>query len=432
MCTMDGTRNRRAILALCAVLLVGVVPLSAEQKELVYAFRSYESIRPEKMILVGEIRSKTKAPEPYKTDTPFINYDTRLDSVTVKIMNREGIKVGQRLYVIEKDPFHSQYRHALVVGEITVRSILHNPFYGWVLTGYGNLLRVKKGNFVARTLETENLESAFQLKKRGDHYRERGEFEKAMASYNQALDSDGTLPEAHASLGEIYLHLNETENQADPVRAISEFTLAYKYRENFRYKDERYEFYVNYIKTLLIRYDLFKNSATPGMNLDNTLQTAMDLAIEAEDVVKGVGEHTILEMQALIRRMERNRATGVASADRQFDSDTKRFNTILLSYLKNPDSRVAFHEAVLSYYKILKKRYSGRSIIEIESIVDQLYNSRVYSLDRGTRMATASDDAASRLNEMIEYHRIRYLRYAPYGSKPVDPNLSEPSGNEQP
>ncbi|MDH5656523.1 MAG: hypothetical protein OEZ34_11475, partial [Spirochaetia bacterium] len=169
-----------------AILLFFPQILSAESSEIVYAFRNYKSSRSEKTILVGEITSKTKLPVS-PGSSPYKGYDARIDQVTVKVKDRKGIKIGQKLYVVDKNPHHSQYRNALITGEIEVKSLFHSPFYGWVLTGTGILLRIRKGNFVVRTLESENLEYAYTLKKKGDHYVARGDTDRAIASYLQAV-----------------------------------------------------------------------------------------------------------------------------------------------------------------------------------------------------------------------------------------------------
>jgi len=75
---------------------------SYEQIIYVYAFDSYKSVQPKKTILVGEIKSKVKSTEIINTQSPIKEYDTRKDVVTVKVINRKGLKLGQTLYVVYK------------------------------------------------------------------------------------------------------------------------------------------------------------------------------------------------------------------------------------------------------------------------------------------------------------------------------------------
>ncbi|MEQ8351639.1 MAG: tetratricopeptide repeat protein [Leptospiraceae bacterium] len=268
--------GRLLLLGLASLILLSDAGLARERREIVYAFRNYERARPMKMILVGEIKSKIKAAQSFDRESPYQNYDVRKDQVTVRVMNREGLRVGQKLYVIEKNPHHKKYRNGLIVAEITVESILNNPFYGWVLTGQGNLLRVREGQFVARTLESENLEQARVIKKRGDMFMDRGEFEKAIAAYQDALRADKNLPEAHAALGELYL--KEARDSGEyPVRALSSLQKAWQNREHFYYASETFAFSINYMETLHLAYmqDRYTGtSASPTRHLQRIDEVA--------------------------------------------------------------------------------------------------------------------------------------------------------------
>jgi len=224
------------------------------QSQLIYAFRNYTRPEPQKMILVGEITSKTKAAVIQKVDaTP--GYDVRPDQVTVKVLNPAGLKVGQKLYIIDKDPFHTRYRNGLIVGEVRVDAILQSKFYGDVLTASGILLRVREGHFVARTLGSENLEEAMLLKREGDHYLARQDRARAAQAYKKALLKDGDLPEAHAALGSLYLE-ESRKHRAPPIQALGEFALAWKNRDNFNYKNDKYRFLLDYMEALHLQAEI--------------------------------------------------------------------------------------------------------------------------------------------------------------------------------
>ena len=284
---LSHSRAQRVILSLAAIILLWNVPVEArERTEIVYAFRNYERAQPIKMILVGEIKSKIKAAQSYDRQSPYQNYDVRKDQVTVRVMNREGLRVGQKLYVVEKNPHHKKYRNAMVVAEITVTSILNNPFYGWVITGQGNLLRVREGQFVARTLESENLDKARIIKKKGDMYMDRGEPERAIAAYQDALRADKNLPEAHAALGELYL--KEASRTGEyPVRAISAFERAWENREYFYYQSDTFSFLLHYMEALYSAYVHDRYSRASG---DRPLQQLMRID-EAGALCEGISTH---------------------------------------------------------------------------------------------------------------------------------------------
>lgn len=278
------------IAALIFILCSTTISLGAvEETEIIYAFRSFVRPKSEKMILVGEIRSKIKAPEPPDLTSPYQGYDTRKDQVTVKVINRKGLKVGQKLYVIDKNPFHKEYRNGIVVGEITVRAIFEHPFFGNVLTGTGILLRVREGMFIARTLDTEKLAKAFEKKKQGDHYYYQGDTKNAMANYLSALDADSKLPEAHSSLGQIFLEEAKLSGLEIPFRALSEFKLAWENRANFHYQHDEYKFYLSYMEALFLSYQLGKNevktsSEKGARELANYLENILTIGESAKEL----------------------------------------------------------------------------------------------------------------------------------------------------
>lgn len=290
-------RGRRLFAALLLLIGLGQGPLTnalhAERNEIIYAFRNFKTEPPTRMILVGEIQSKTKVATVETIESPFPGYDIREDQVTVKVQNRRGLKVGQKLYVIDKDPFHSQYRNGLVVGEIHVASILYNPFYGWVVTGTGILLRVREGQFVARTLDTENLERAYSLKKRGDHYANRGNFEKAISSYNEALVADSTLPEANAAMGDMFFGMALDSGRELPVRALSEYDRAWQNRVNFRYDYEKFHYYKKFMDALYYTYRLRRLEATRSDGLVKLLERILTIGAEA----RKIQDHPDVRMQ---------------------------------------------------------------------------------------------------------------------------------------
>ncbi len=269
---------KTVLISAMLLLLASESAVARERREIVYAFRNYERARPLKMILVGEIKSKIKAAQSFDRESPYQNYDVRKDQITVRVMNREGLRVGQKLYVIEKNPHHKQYRNGMIVAEITVESILNNPFYGWILTGQGNLLRVREGQFVARTLESENLDKARVIKKRGDMFMDRGESEKAIAAYQDALKADRKLPEAHAALGRLYLEEARRSGEY-PVRALSSLEKAWENREHFYYASETFAFTIDYMEALYLAYNQDRYTGTSGNQ--NRHLTKIDEAAQA-------------------------------------------------------------------------------------------------------------------------------------------------------
>ncbi|MCS7205585.1 MAG: tetratricopeptide repeat protein [Leptospiraceae bacterium] len=224
---------------------------SLEERDHVYVFESYQALRPKKMILVGEIKSKVKSTKTELKDEPIKEYDVRKDVVLVKLYNKKGIRVGQKLYIVYKD-LHQKYRNALLVGEIIVNAILYHPLYGLALLGEGNLLRVREGYFVVRDLESENLEKAHLIKRKGDSEYYRGNTEKAIEEYTRALQQDNTLVDAHFALGRVYYSEYLKKPQDVMLRnALKEFEIAWDLRNQFHTNKDKYEYYKLYYSSLL-------------------------------------------------------------------------------------------------------------------------------------------------------------------------------------
>lgn len=355
----------RIITAILLICLIPFAPRAQGRTEMIFAFRSFKSLWPIRMILVGEIRSKVKVAEVHEKDSPFKGYDARKDLVTVKVLNRKGLKVGQKLYVIDKDPFHKQFRNGLIVGEIRVRSILYNPFYGWVLTGTGILLRVRKGHFVARTLDTENLERAYAFKKKGDHFVNQGDVEHAIASYNAALEADQSLPEAHAALGRLYFELARTDGRELPIRALSEFELAWKNRVNFQYEYDQYDYYLNFMDALYYSYSVRKLEAVRSENLVKLLNRIIEIGDEALTMKVARPEILFHLCRVHYTRMMYYRGWRNKTERLYYDNSYKKAGNMFEELLKNAlTDAESYRFAALYFYETYSRMPPGRRLEE--------------------------------------------------------------------
>ena len=258
----------------------------------VYVFRNFRPVKPEKMILVGEVKSKTKEPT-FNEKRYAGEYDMRQDRITVKILNPKGIRPGQKLYVIEKRSHHELFRDGHMVGEAEVVSVYYSSLYGsWALSARGNLLRIRRGHFVARRLETEFVDRAYTHKRKGDHHTELGEYERALKSYRQALSDDPKLPEAYAGLARVYFENNKKNRvRSIPLEALNSYAEAWRHRKNFHYQHEKLNFYHSYIEALEYSYELErKTSSRRGRSLgylDRIIEIA-EASAGMEDRIAGV------------------------------------------------------------------------------------------------------------------------------------------------
>lgn len=419
------SETMRPVMILLAFLLALPGALFARSKpELIYAFRNHQGTAPIKMILVGEIKSKIKAAEIYDKDSPFQDYDTRLDQVTVRVVNREGIKPGQKLYVIEKNPHHEKYRNGLIVGEIVVESILNNPFYGLVLTGKGILLRVREGQFVARTQETENLEKALRIKKRGDALRSRGEISLAMAEYLKAIAADRDLADAHAALADLYADEARTSGEY-PVRALSHYRQAFKHRQNFDTELDRYRFFVNYLRALRLarqqRENVYADESKPPAELMDAMQPAeecMKMSLHPDCRIEAA--HAFYEMMSF--------HAGRSGAEHRKGYDTYRDKAGLLLkelsenvFRRNTEvkdrigyesglpefgdaslTRSAFHRLAVLYYDILSRDSSFEQSPDARRRLLDLVKEHLTAFDRSRGSHAPPDPEIDSIRRRIE------------------------------
>jgi tetratricopeptide (TPR) repeat protein len=393
---------RPSLTVLVFLLALPGALFARSKPELIYAFRNHQATAPIKMILVGEIKSKIKAAEIYDKDSPFRDYDTRLDQVTVRVVNREGIKPGQKLYVIDKNPHHEKYRNGLIVGEIVVESILNNPFYGLVLTGKGILLRVREGQFVARTQESENLEKALRIKKRGDALRSRGEISQAMAEYLKSIAADRELADAHAALADLYSEEARSSGEY-PVRALSHYRQAFKHRQNFDTQLDRYRFYVNYLRTLRMarkqRENVYADESKPPAELLDAMQPA-------EECMK-MSSHPDCRIEAACAFYEMmSFHAGRSGAGHRREYDAYREKTgLLLKELSEQVFRRSMEVKDRTDYESGLPEFGDASVARSD-----YHRLAVLYYDVLLRESSADSDARSRLMALVREHLTAFYR----------------------
>ncbi|WP_429946395.1 tetratricopeptide repeat protein [Leptospira yasudae] len=259
-------------------ILLNLLPLGKmDARELVYAFRDPGKSEKEKMILVGEtvLYDKVKPiEEEGKNKHLDIGVDTRADLVTIKINYDPGLRVGQILYLIEKDFDHKNYKNGNIVAQIEIKSIFQTSFIGKRARGIGNLGLVKDRNLmVAAPLVSEKIEPAIVERKKGDYYLARNEIAESIRSYKHTISLDPSSPMGHFRLGLLYKRTGEAY-----VSAGAEFSMAWKNRKRFVNSQEELEFYVEYIDYLNHKYETegFKNPAALSKSME-VIQEAFKL-----------------------------------------------------------------------------------------------------------------------------------------------------------
>jgi len=106
-------------------ITLSLYPVSREDK-IVYAFRDTGSGNYSKMVIIGETVSIDKASmmdgnNKIDRDLMQIGVDLRPDTLTVKVLYNPGIRVGQTLYLIEKNPDHISYKDGNIVGQVKLQ-----------------------------------------------------------------------------------------------------------------------------------------------------------------------------------------------------------------------------------------------------------------------------------------------------------------------
>ncbi|WP_061231486.1 tetratricopeptide repeat protein [Leptospira interrogans] len=279
-------------------------------RELVYAFRDPGKPEKEKMILVGEtvLYDKVKPiEEKGKNKHLDIGVDTRADLVTIKINFDPGLRVGQTLYLIEKDFDHKNYKNGNIVAQIEIKSIFQTSFIGKRARGIGNLSLVKNKNLmVAAPLASEKAEPAIVERKMGDYHLSRNEIAEAIRSYKHTISLDPSSPMGHFRLGLLYKKTGEAY-----ISAGSEFSMAWNNRKRFENSQEELEFYTEYIDYLNHKYD------TEGFKNQSILSKSMEVIQEAFKLTRSDSElltHSALTYYYLYKEKSKS---GPSSMDRK-------------------------------------------------------------------------------------------------------------------
>lgn len=236
--------------------LISIYSVSKEDK-IIYAFWDNHSSKYTKMIYVGETVSIDKVDmlnsnQKIDKDLVEIGVDLRMDTLTVRVLNNPGIRVGQTLYLIEKNPDHKSFKEGNIVGQIKVASIFDTSFFGKQIRGEGYLRLIEnKVMAVAMPIESESIDEALVLKKQGDYFVEKADFANAITYYKKSIIKDPNSPESHFALAKIHTTTGEGY-----VSAGYEFSLAWKNRHRFEDIEEKFEFYKDYMKFLISNYEI--------------------------------------------------------------------------------------------------------------------------------------------------------------------------------
>lgn len=256
------------------------ISVHAQEDKTVYGFFSNETSSTYlKMIIIGEVVGVEKASEiEGKPKKMLIDLDTRPDTVTIKVIRNPGIKIGQTLYLVEKNADHDSFKNGNIVGQIKVVSIYKTTFFGQQLRAEGHLRLIEDKIMtddnimtVAMPIESERLQEAIVTKKQGDYFATKGDFSSALTYYKKSIRLDENYPDAHYALAK--LHNTDGEGY---ISAAFEFSLAWAHKDKFQNELEKFEFYLDYARFLINKY---KIEAPKQISKD--IETCIEVSKEA-------------------------------------------------------------------------------------------------------------------------------------------------------
>jgi tetratricopeptide (TPR) repeat protein len=143
----------------------------------------------------------------------------------------------------------------LIMSRLMVKSVFYTQSFGYLMTGHGNFRLSLVGNRVVQKIEDENSKYAYIYRSRGDYHLSHGNVAEAKSQYQKSIEIDKGNPEAHISLGYIYLNDNLLQY------AYREFMEAYKNIGRLYDNDDRYQLLKGMTET---RYREVYNSTIPN------------------------------------------------------------------------------------------------------------------------------------------------------------------------
>ncbi len=358
-------------------LLFQIFPLVAQTTEerTTFAFRSIGSREPVRMIIVGEIVSIDKV-SVFEVDrmSQELGVDTRMDTVTIKVSDPKGIRVGQTLYILEKDPDHKTYRDGNIVGEVTVKSVFQTTFFGWQVRGEGYLRLIEdRPMTAARAIETAKFDEAILSKKKGDYFLAKGKPEEAIRNYKTSISLDPNYPDAHYALGKV--HWQDGEGYVSSAR---EYSIAWKNRERFSTKEENLLFYLDYMRFLLFLHK------TEGGDSSKHLDTLASVVKESKKLAPKNFENHLYSAEMSILQMQRmtpatpeerkqyedwsekaeealDRANRIRSADFYLQKLACEFYNLKWKEMRNTPKERDYREKLIEHGKLLRMYYTGET-----------------------------------------------------------------------
>ncbi len=168
----------------------------------VHAFESYSSPKMVKMKIVGKIIAKTKSLSSDRKNV--LDYDAREMILSARLFSTDDLRLGDKVYIIEKDPDHEKFKNGYIIGEAVLYSMFKTEFQGWMGKASGNISMVSAGQFLAVEDRKNQRKNAALLTKRAEKYEYIEDDPKAIFYYNKSLEEDPDRPETYMKMAMLY------------------------------------------------------------------------------------------------------------------------------------------------------------------------------------------------------------------------------------
>jgi tetratricopeptide (TPR) repeat protein len=349
--------------------------LHSEKREdkIVYGFFDNEGTRYVKMIIIGETVALEKADTlelDIKNDKSLLEFDTRPDTVTVKILNNPGIRVGQTLFLLEKHHDHDFFKDGNIVAEIKVTSVYNTTFFGQQLRGEGHLRMIENIMTVAMPITGEEITESIITKKQGDYFVKKGDLASAIQYYKKSIKSDPNTPEPHFALAKLH-----ESTGTEMISAAYEYKLANKYKDKFADAEEKSEFYIRYSSFLISKH---KREAFKKQTNYDDLKQAISLSSEFQKSKPKVFSNllNLTEANLMLYLLHKGKDNNSNDRDLIEEFEQKTEKALTASIELNPQSYKIHTFAVYFYLEKLKnlplKTLTSNQAVEAKDFIQKI------------------------------------------------------------
>lgn len=324
----------------------------------------------------------------------LLDYDNRETVISGTLYAPSQVRVGDKIFILEKSPNHQKYKNAYIVGKGTLLSIFETEFQGWMFKAKGNFSMVREGHYIAVERQSQNRTEALALFQRGVREQEKENLQKAFALFKESLQNDSQKAETYLALAQVSEKLG-LEKEAnvylqeawDMVSKFSDLSLAITLPVRYlpmrlrlaseqKSTQQRLASYVIILKQLKIYGDKisYYNVANPLNDYSNTVDALLFYyqGLLYENIFYLLSRHplatvfewlndeqrTILLRQIVVPDFSSGGSGKNKAYEQPAKSWDKAYFMAALAYyrlaheLNSNESLAAYHLASLAYYKL--------------------------------------------------------------------------------